>query len=181
MEERERQDFEKALGWSKFSKEDTTRVELDDIRERAVTGFTVKELLPQGDYPHPGIIHAEKDPHLQVTHSSSTVHTLWIQTERLPLDQDRHTQTGRIGERGIPRKQDLLWVADGPDSATNLEQWAQVYLQQHGQPGALKDYAIQQDTMRTISIHTTNLTGMRDLLQQSITWTSEQTISKELT
>jgi len=35
--------------------------------------------------------------------------------------------------------------------------------------------------MRTISIHTTNLTGMRDLLQQSIIWASEQTISKEFT
>ncbi len=33
LEERERQDFEKALGWSKFSKEDTIRVELGEIRQ----------------------------------------------------------------------------------------------------------------------------------------------------
>jgi hypothetical protein len=43
MEERERQDFEKALGWSKFSKEDTTRVELGEIRQRTVTGLTLTD------------------------------------------------------------------------------------------------------------------------------------------
>ena len=35
--------------------------------------------------------------------------------------------------------------------------------------------------MRTIDIKTTSLPEMRALLQQSITWPSEQTISKELT
>ena len=35
--------------------------------------------------------------------------------------------------------------------------------------------------MRTITINTTNLPGMRDLLQQSTTWPNEQTISIELT
>jgi hypothetical protein len=76
MEEREHQDFEKTLGWSKFSKEDTTRVELGEIRQRTVTELTLKELLPHRDYPHPGIIQYEKDPHLQVTHSLSTAHTM---------------------------------------------------------------------------------------------------------
>ncbi len=47
LEERERQDFEKALGWSKFSKEDTIRVELGEIRQRTVTRLTLKELLPK--------------------------------------------------------------------------------------------------------------------------------------
>ena len=46
LEERERQEFEKALGWSKFSKEDTTRMELGEIRQRTVTGLTLKEILP---------------------------------------------------------------------------------------------------------------------------------------
>jgi hypothetical protein len=81
LEERERQDFEKTLGWSKFSKEDTAGVELGEIRQRAVTGLTLQELLPEGEYPHPGITQAETNPHLQVTYSRSTVHTLWIQTE----------------------------------------------------------------------------------------------------
>ena len=133
MEERERQDFEKALGWSKISKEDTTRVELGEIRQRTVTGLTLKELLPQGDYPHPGIIQAEKDPHLQVTHSLSTEHTLWIQTERLPLDQHRNAQTGRIGGRGIPRKQGLLrkdYVIQHP--AGHNENHRHQYHQPHG-------------------------------------------------
>jgi hypothetical protein len=181
LEERERQDFEKALGWSKFSKEDTTRVELGEIRQRTVTGITLKELLPQGEYPHPGITQVETDPHLQVTHFLSTVHTLWLQTEKQTTDQDRHTQAGRIGGRGIPIQQGLLWVADGPDSANDLERWAQDYLQQHGQTGVLKEYAIKQTIMRTIAIKTTSLQKMRALLQQSTTWPSEQTISKELT
>jgi hypothetical protein len=77
LEERERQDFEKTLGWSKFSKEDTTGVELGEIRQRTVTGLTLQELLPQGEYPHPGITQAETNPHLQVTYSRSTVHTLY--------------------------------------------------------------------------------------------------------
>jgi hypothetical protein len=111
----------------------------------------------------------------------STVHTLWIQTERLLLDQHRNSYTGRIGGRGIPRKQGLLWVADGSDYAANLEQWAQVYLQQHGQLGVLNGYVIQQVTMRVIVINTTNLPEMRDLLQQSMTWPNEQTTSRELT
>jgi hypothetical protein len=74
-------------------------------------------------------------------------------------------------------------MANGPDSANDLEQWAQVYLQQHhdGQIEALKEYVIQQVTMRTITIKTTSLPEIRALLQQSITWPSEQTISKELT
>jgi hypothetical protein len=165
LEERERQDFEKALGWSKFSKEDTTRVELGEIRQRTVTGITLKELLPQGEYPHPGITQAETDPHLQVTHFLSTVHTLWLQTEKQLTDQDRHTQAGRIGGRGIPIQQGLLWVADGPDSANDLERWAQAYLQQHGQTGVLKEYVIKQTIMRTIAIKTTSLQEMRALLQ----------------
>ena len=173
--------FREGLGWSKFSKEDTTRVELGEIRQRTVTGLTLKELLPQGDYPHPGTIQAEKDPHLQVNHSLSTVHTLWIQTDRLLSDKHQNANTGRTGGRGIPWKQGSLWVTDGPDSVSNLEQWAQVYLQQHGQPGALNEYVIQQATMRTITIDTTSLPKMRDLLQQSMTWPTEQTISRELT
>ncbi len=72
-------------------------------------------------------------------------------------------------------------MANGPDSANDLEQWAQVYLQQHGQTEALKEYVIQQVTMRTITIKTTSLPEIRALLQQSITWPSQQTISKELT
>ena len=122
-----------------FSKEDTVRVELGEIRQRTVTGLTLQELLPQGEYPHPGKTQAETNPHLQVTHSLSTVHTLWIQTEEQPSDQGRHAQTGWIGGRGIPRQQGLLWVAEGPDSVDDLERWAQVYLQQHGKLGARKD------------------------------------------
>ena len=77
LEERERQEFEKALGWSKFSKEDTTRMELGEIRQRTVTGLTLKEILPQGEYPK-RVIQVEKDPHLQVTllvHGTHTVDT----------------------------------------------------------------------------------------------------------
>jgi hypothetical protein len=48
---KEHQEFEKTLEWSKFSKEDTTRVELVEIRQRTVTGFTLQEILPQGEYP----------------------------------------------------------------------------------------------------------------------------------
>jgi hypothetical protein len=169
LEERERQEFEKALGWSKFSKEDTTRMELGEIRQRTVTGLTLKEILPQGEYPHPGVIQAERDPHLQVTHSLSMVHTLWIQTGDPLPDPHRNTHAGRIGGRGIPTNPGLLWVEDGPDSASNLEQWAQEYLRHHQQPGASKEYVIRQATMRTITINTTNLPGMRDLLQQSTT------------
>ena len=124
LEERERQEFEKALGWSKVSKEDTTRVELGEIRQRTVTGFTLQEILPQGEYPHPGIIQEERDPHLQVTHSSSTVHTLWIQMEGPPPDPHPNAHTGRIRGKGIPTKTGSLWVADGPDAASSLEQWA---------------------------------------------------------
>jgi hypothetical protein len=40
LEERDRQECEKALGWCKFCKEDTTRVELGEIRQRTVTGLT---------------------------------------------------------------------------------------------------------------------------------------------
>jgi hypothetical protein len=72
-------------------------------------------------------------------------------------------------------------VMDGPDSVADLEQWAQVCLQQHGQPGAPNEYVIQQATMRTIAINTTNLPGIRDLLQESTTWSNGQTISRELT
>ena len=111
----------------------------------------------------------------------STVHTLWIQTDRLLPDKLHKAHAGRIGERGIPWKQGSLWVADGTDSVADLEQWAQVCLQQHGQPGALNEHVIQQFTMRTIAINTTNLPGIRDLLQQSMTWPNEQTISRELT
>jgi hypothetical protein len=181
LEERERQAFEKALGWSKFSKEDTTRVELGEIRQRTVTGLTLKELLPQGAYPHPGIIQSEQDPHLQVTHSLSTVQTLWIQTDRLLPDKSHKTHAGQIGVRGLPWKQGFLWVADGPDSVADLEQWAQVCLQQHGQTGAPNEHIIQQTTMQTIAINTTNLPGIRDLLHESTTWPNGQTISRELT
>jgi hypothetical protein len=102
---------------------------------------------------------------LEERERQDTVHTLWIQTGKPLLDQGRHAHTGRIGDRGIPSQQGLLWVVDGPDSADDLEQWAQVYLQQHGQP----EYVIQQVTMRTIVIHTTSLPEMRALLQQSMT------------
>ncbi len=132
LEEREHQEFENALGWSKFSKEDTIRVELGEIRQRTVTGFTLQEIFPQGEYPLPGINHAERDPHLQVTHSSSTTHTLWIQMEGPPPDPHPNAHTGRIGGKGIPTKTGFLWVADGPDTASSIGQWAQDYLRQHG-------------------------------------------------
>ena len=34
LEERERKEFEKKMGWSKFSKEDTTRMEMSEIRQQ---------------------------------------------------------------------------------------------------------------------------------------------------
>ena len=67
LEERECQEFEKALGWSKFSKEDTTKVKLGEIQQVTTTGFTLQEILPQGDHPHPWINQTEMDPHLHVT------------------------------------------------------------------------------------------------------------------
>jgi hypothetical protein len=149
VEEREHHEFEKALGWSKFSKEDTTRVELGEIRQRTVTGFTLQEILPQAEFPHPGIIQTERDPHLQVTHFSSTVHTLWIQMEGPPPDPHRNTHTGQIGGRGIPTKAGFVWVTDGPDTTSRIEQWAQDYLRQHEKLGALDTYAIRQATMKT--------------------------------
>jgi hypothetical protein len=76
-EERERKEFEKALGWSKFSKEDTTRVELGEIRHQTVTGFILQEILPH--HLHLWINQIEMDPHLRVTQSSSTVYTMQMQ------------------------------------------------------------------------------------------------------
>jgi hypothetical protein len=59
LEERERQEFEKTLGWSKFSKEDTTKVKLVEIQQVTATGFTLQEILPQGDHPHSWINQTE--------------------------------------------------------------------------------------------------------------------------
>jgi hypothetical protein len=101
LEERERQEFEKALGWSKFSKEDTTRVELGEIRQRTATGFTLQEILPHGDHPHPGINQAEMDPHLQVTHSLSTEMTrydIWASSSH-------RMETGKIWSEEFWMKQ----------------------------------------------------------------------------
>jgi hypothetical protein len=98
-----------------------------------------------------------------------------------PPDPYPNSHTGRIRGKGIPTKTGFLWVSDDPDASSNLEQWAQDYLRQHGQLGVLDEYAIKQATMRTISIKTTNLPTVRELLQQSMTWTNEHTISRELT
>ena len=103
---KEHQEFEKALEWSKFSKEDTTRVELGEIRQRTVTGFTLQEILPQGEYPK-RVIQVEKDPHLQVTllvHGTHTVDTDGRNTPR-PEPEHPHGWDRRQGdshEDGFP-------------------------------------------------------------------------------
>ncbi len=155
-------------------------MELGEIRQQTVIGFLLQEILLQGDIPHPWTNPAEMDPNLRVTQSSSAVYTLRMQVKGPPLDPRPNTHTGRIGGMGTPTKTGLLWVADEPNAASSLEQWAQDYLRQHGITGALGEYVINQAIKKTISIQTTNLPMVRDLLQQSATWPNEHIISQGL-
>ena len=60
-------------------------------------------------------------------------------------------------------KTDFLWVEDGSDAASSLEQWAQDYLRQHEKLGTVNEYAIRQATMRTITIKATSCIVMYNL------------------
>ena len=46
LEERERKAFEKELGWSRFSKDETIRVTLGELNQKTVLCLTVQELIP---------------------------------------------------------------------------------------------------------------------------------------
>jgi hypothetical protein len=95
--------FNKELVPLRVSKEDTTRVELGEIKQRTVLDFTVQELLPQVDKHHPRDreILGFGDSNLLITHSSDLVSELWIQTDIPHPDVDQDTVTGRVGEKGI--------------------------------------------------------------------------------
>jgi len=85
---------------------------------------------------------------------------------------------GQIGGRGIPTKKDFLWVADEPNG---IQTMCPRLSSTTGQTGAFGEYKIGQVVKRTLTIKTSNLPRVRDLLQQSATWSNEHIISRELT
>ena len=118
--------FEKELAWSRFSKEETTRVALGEINQRVVVGLTFQELMPSLDTPYPwgpGDLNTS-DTHTVMTHSSTRVSTLRMSTDFSPSDIKMETNTGRIGKGGIHTADGFLWMTEGPDASTLLEEWA---------------------------------------------------------
>jgi hypothetical protein len=71
--------FNKELVPLRVSKEDTTRVELEEIKQRTVVDFTFRELLPQTDNHHPRDreILGVGNSSLLITHSSGPVSVPW--------------------------------------------------------------------------------------------------------
>ena len=95
---------------SRFSNDDSTRVEMEEIKQRTVVGFTFQELLPRADNHHPRDreILGFGDFNLLITYSSPPVSVLWVQTDIPHPDVDQDTGTDRVGEKGI-------LTTDGPD------------------------------------------------------------------
>jgi hypothetical protein len=120
------------------------------------------------------------DPHLQVTQSSSTIYALRMHVKGPFPDPHPNAHTVRIGGMGIPTKTVFLWVADGPDAASSLEQWDHECLHQTEITGASGEYKIEQATKRIISVKSTYLPTVRDLLQQSMTLLKRSWIVKGL-
>ena len=120
LEERDRKAFEKELGWSRFSKEETTRVALGEI-------LSLDTPYPWG----PGDLNT-LGAHTVMTHSSTRVSTLRMSTDFSPSDikMETSTVTGRIRTGGIHTADAFLWMAEGPDASTLLEEWAKNILRQ---------------------------------------------------
>ena len=110
--------FNKELVPLRVSKEDTTRVELGEIKQRTVVDFTVQELLPQVDKHHP------RDREiLGFGDSNLLINYTLLGPGFCTMGTDRHTTPGRGPRHGHRSRRGkgnthngrtgLLWTYNG--------------------------------------------------------------------
>ena len=87
---------------------------------------------------------------------------------------------------GLVTPTGLLWIAQGPEATTNLQRWAQKIVKRFtpvGTPTAKEPPPFQIDSGRTrlrTTIRTSQLTDLKDILQDSIIWPIPQIISRTI-
>ena len=80
--QRTQRDFVKEQGPAKYSKEESTEVELGEIKQETVVGFCIQDLIPSVDHPHPWDQRGqeEEDPVISRTITFTPVYTLLAET-----------------------------------------------------------------------------------------------------
>jgi hypothetical protein len=124
LEERERKAFKKE--WASFSKEESSRVTLEEINQKTVVGLLVQELIPALDtaFPwEPGVWNMP-DTHATMTHSSTKVATLRMAINLPNSTSDTESGVGQIGSRGINTQDGFMWISEKPDAPVLLAEWA---------------------------------------------------------
>jgi hypothetical protein len=112
LEEQERKAFKKE--WASFSKEESSRVTLEEINQKTVVGLLVQELIPALDtaFPwEPGVWNMS-DTHATMTHSSTKVATLRMNINLPTSTSDTASSVGQIGSRGINTKDGFMWISE---------------------------------------------------------------------
>jgi hypothetical protein len=120
LEECERKTFTKE--WVSFSKEESSRVTLEEINQKTVVGLLVQELIPALDtvFPwEPGVWNMS-DTHATMTHSSMKVSTLRMAINLPNSTSNTESIVGQIGSRGINTKDGFVWTSEKPDTLVLL-------------------------------------------------------------
>lgn len=152
---------------------------LGELNQKTVVGLTVQELLPSLDtaYPwEPGDWNTS-DPHEVMTHSSTKIFTLRMSTNLPPSTTVTKIYTGHIGAGGIRTIDGFLWMAEGSDVSTLLEDWTNDILRQ---TDAETQYTIREGLKRTIDIRTSYLPEVRDILRKSSSWSMAHVLTRSL-
>ena len=115
--------------------------------------------------------------HTVMTHSSIKVFTLCMSTNLHPSDIPTETYTGQIGAGDISTRNDFLWLVEGSDAPALLEEWVKEVSRL---TDAKTRHSIEEGLLRTITIRTSYLPEIRDILQSSSYWSTTHDLSRSL-
>jgi hypothetical protein len=177
LEERERKAFKKE--WASFSKEESSRVTLEEINQKTVVGLLVQELIPALDtaFPwEPGVWNMP-DTHATMTHSSTKVATLRMAINLPNSTSDTDSGVGQIGSRGINTQDGFMWISEKPDAPVLLAEWASDIRRLTSTEAP---FTLDEGFHRSIEIKTSYLPTVRDLLHRSSSWSTSHALARSL-